>query len=228
MIRADPPSRWLALAGIVGPVVWWVLVVVNGAITPGYSHVSDYISTLGAVDAPYATIQAVNFAVFGGAILALALGIHRWFDDVRRPRVGTALLGVFGVGVILAGVFPGDPSAPDSTTHILHNVTSIVAFVTGIGGVALLSRRVARDDRWPTYPYEVTWIVVVVFVTFAAFMGSIFTDSAFVGFTQRAFVGVLTVWVAMQSYRLYRLLGAAGLREPDKHRPMSGRRRTLD
>lgn len=214
-------SRRLAIAGIVGPVVWWVLVVVNGAITPGYSHVGDFISMLGAVGAPYAPIQTMNFAVFGSSILALSLGIHDWFGDGRRPRVGTVLLGIFGVGVVLAGVFPANPAAPDSTTAVLHDVTSTVAFVTGVTGVGLVSRRTGGDDRWPSYRYEPIVTLVVVVVTFAGFMVSVVGDSAVVGVTQRVFIGVLTLWLVMQSYRLYRLSEASEPRGTDESRTPS-------
>lgn len=210
MLETDTAVRRLALVGLVGPVVWWLLVVVNGAITPGYSHVSDFISTLGAVGAPYAAVQVVNFAVFGGAILALAIGLHARFDAGRRPRLGTVLLGLFGVGVVLAGVFPEHPAAPESTTNLLHNLTSTIAFVAGILGVALLTRRLGTDDRWPSYRSELVVTVAVVLVTFVGFMGSVFTDSAYVGLTQRLFIGVMSLWVMGQSYRLYRQVGSSG------------------
>lgn len=52
MATDGPGIRRLALAGVVGPVGWWLLVVVNAAIPPGYSHVVDFISTLGSVGRP--------------------------------------------------------------------------------------------------------------------------------------------------------------------------------
>lgn len=217
-------SRRLALVGIAGPVTWWLLIIVNGAITPGYSHVSDFISTLGAVGAPYAAVQKVNFAVFGCSVLATTLGIHYWFDGWRRPRIGTVLLGIFGVGVVLAGVFPEDPASPDSTTNLLHNLVSTIAFIAGIGGVGLISRRIGIDDRWPSYRYELVWTVVIVFVTFVVFMSSVFSESAYVGLTQRVFIGVMTLWVVLQSYRLYRLSGAPESRETDETRTVSAER----
>lgn len=207
MFGSPTAIRRFALVGLVGPIVWWLLVVVNGAITPGYSHVSDFISTLGAVGAPYAPIQTINFLVFGGAILALTMGLHARFDAGRRPRLGTVLLGVFGVGVILAGVFPEHPAAPDSTTNLLHNLVSTIAFVAGIVGVALVTRRIGTDDRWPAYRSELTLTVAVVLVSFVVFMGSVFSESAYVGLTQRLFIGVMSLWVMGQSYRLYRQVG---------------------
>lgn len=205
MFRSEQGMRRLALTGIVGPVVWWLLIIVNGAITPGYSHVSDFMSTLGAVGAPYAIVQQLNFAVLGGSILALMLGIHYWVGDGRRPRVGTVLLGVFGVGVILAGVFPEHPAAPDSMTNVLHDITGIIGFLAGIVAVGLVSRRLGADDRWPSYRYEAIATVGIVLVTFGVFISS---GSAIVGLTQRLFIGVMTLWMVLQSARLYRLVDA--------------------
>lgn len=211
--------RRLAVAGIVGPVAWWLLIIVNGAITPGYSHVSDFMSTLGAVGAPFAIVQQLNFAVLGGSILALMLGIHSWFVDGRRPRAGTALLGVFGVGIILAGIFPEHPTAPDSMTNVLHNITGIIGFFAGVIAVPLVARRLGADDRWPSYRFEAIATVVIVVVTFGVFIAT--TESAIVGLTQRLFIGVMTLWVVLQSVRLYRLVDAADRGEVGERRTES-------
>lgn len=208
MSTRDPTTRRLALLGAVGPVVWWLLVVVNGAVTPGYSHVGDFISTLGAVGAPYAVVQQVNFAVFGAAAAALAVGVHRYFGDGRRPRVGTLLLVVFAVGVFLSGPFQSNPAVPDSRTEFLHNLVGTIAFLGVVVAIPLVSRRLDADDRWPRYPYETVWTAVVVVATFAVFMATI--ESAWLGLTQRLFVGAVSLWLAGQSYRLYRLATPAG------------------
>ena len=202
---ADETTRRLALAGVVGPVVWWFLVVVNAAATPGYSHVGDFISTLGSVGAPYAVVQQVNFLVLGGAIAALALGVHRHFGDGRRPRVGTLLLVVMALGIALSGPFQSDPAAPASTTNVLHDLVGGVAFLAGIAAIALLTRRFSAADGWPTRRYETAATVAVVVATFALFMATI--DGPLLGLTQRLFVGAFTAWVAGQSLRLYRLSG---------------------
>lgn len=228
MFETQASLRRLALVGIIGPIVWWLLIVFNGAITPGYSHISDFISTLGAVGAPYATIQTLNFAVFGGAILALTLGIHAWFDTGRRPRIGTVLLGIFGVGVLFAGVFPENPAAPESPTNILHNLVSTIAFLAGIGGVSLTSSLTRSDDRWPSYRFELMATIAIVSVTFVVFMYSIFGDYGFVGLTQRVFIGAMSLWIVLQSYRLYRLVGSPEPREPEKGPEVPGETKTTD
>lgn len=217
MIDSERHARRLALAGIYGPILWWLLVVVNGAITPDYSHINDYISTLGAVGAPYASIQRLNFVVLGGSIIAVSVGIRAWFGDERQTRMGTGLLGLFGLGVVLAGFIPGNPSAPESLTHVLHNLVSILAFVAGIVGIALVSRRIRVDDQWPSARYEWVATVGVILLTFVAFIGTVLTGSAFVGLTQRLFIGAMTLWVVVQSFRLSRLL-EADARDETTHR----------
>lgn len=206
----DPSTRrirWLARVGIAGPVVWWLLVAVNGAITPGYSHVGDFISALGAVGAPYATLQRLNFLLFGAAILALTAGIHAWLGDGRRPRPATVLVGVFGAGVALAAVFPMDLVTPGSLTDTLHTRVSMVAFLAAITGVSLLTRRLAGDDRWPTSPHEAAVTAAVVSGTFVLAVATVIVASPVLGLTQRLFLGVLSLWVVGQSLRLSRVAG---------------------
>ena len=220
--------RRLALAGIVGPIVWWLLIIVNGAITPGYSHVSDFISTLGGVGAPYAIGQQFNFAVLSGSILALAIGIHYWFGDGRRPRVGTVLLGILGVCVLLAGAFPENAAVPDSMTNVLHTASSMVGFIAGIGGISLVSRRVVADDRWPTVHYEVAGTVGIVLVTFVVSTFAVIIESAFLGITQRLLIGVMTLWLVMQSVRLYRLVDTPERSETGERRTDPTEAKTAD
>jgi hypothetical membrane protein len=199
----DPSLRRLALAGVVGPIVWWLLVVVNAALTPGYSHVADFISTLGAVGAPNAALQQVNCFIFGGGIAAFAVGLHRWFDDGRRPRVGTLLLAEVALGIVLSGPFQSNPAAPESTTNVLHDLFGSIASLAAIVAIPLVSRRLDADDGWPRYRLETVWTAVVAVGTFAVFIATI--DSPYVGLTQRLFVGTVSLWVAGQTYRLYRL-----------------------
>ncbi|MFQ5833372.1 MAG: hypothetical protein ACE5H4_11755 [Candidatus Thorarchaeota archaeon] len=45
----------LVMAGIVGPVIYAVVLVGLGLLEPGYDPISQSMSELGAVDAPYAS-----------------------------------------------------------------------------------------------------------------------------------------------------------------------------
>lgn len=191
-----------ALAGIIGPIIFWMVVFVLGFLTPGYSPVADYISTLGEVGAPYAIVQQLNFLVLGGSILALALGLYRFIPAEGRPRLGIVLLGTLGVGIILAGVFPQNSADPASMTNLIHETVAIGGFIAGIVGITLLGRQLDRDERWARHRFTTlgTFILLVV-----PFLGVAFSPESIVGLIQRLFVAVLSGWVVYHSFRLHQL-----------------------
>lgn len=203
--KANSEREWLSLVGIAVPVLFWIIVLGLGFLRPGYSHISDVVSDLAAVNAPYAVVQQVNLVVLGVSILAVAIGLDRYFRDGGRPWVGIVLLGIFGLGVIGAGIFQTNPANRASTTQLLHSVFSIVAFVSGLLGTPLASVRLAKNDHWPAYTSRVVVLGItgVVFGGFALFLLS--NGTSWTGVAQRLFFGILTAWVVYHAYQLQML-----------------------
>lgn len=206
----EPPGapRWPWIAAVVGPVVFWVVVLVFGAVRPGYSAVGQGISGLGAVGAPFAVVQRVNFVLLGASVLAFAFGLDHRFRDGWRPWVGVALLGILGLGVIGSGVFPSNPADRASTTELLHGIASIVGFHAGLIGVPLTTWRLSGDRRWSAYGsrWVVLGVTAVVVGAFGLFLYLGIGETGYHGVGQRLFVAVLTGWVV---YHAATLLAAA-------------------
>src|SRR6476620_3267031 len=99
-----PRVRTLALAGIIGPIWFTTLVVVQGFLLTDYSHVRLPISALAAW--PTGWIQDINFFVCGSLTMVYAFGLHRGVQRTRQGSIGFALLLLSGLGILLAGVFP--------------------------------------------------------------------------------------------------------------------------
>jgi hypothetical membrane protein len=97
-------ARKLALAGIIGPLLFTALVILQGIRQPTYSHIGMPISVLTAYDTGW--IQILNFCVFGTLTAVLAWGLHMGVAPTSRGVAGIALLALGGVGIILAGLFP--------------------------------------------------------------------------------------------------------------------------
>jgi Protein of unknown function (DUF998) len=76
----------LAAAGILGPVVFAVVAVVQGLLRPGYSFVADPVVAL--VAGPSGWVQDVNFVVLGAAMIAFAIGLHLGVRPTRWAVVG--------------------------------------------------------------------------------------------------------------------------------------------
>ena len=68
--------------------------------------------------------------------------------------MGPALIGLWGIGLALAGVVFTDAEGNlTQTAQAFHSVVAGLAFICAPAGMLLLSRVFARDGRWaPFYP----------------------------------------------------------------------------
>ncbi|MCS6881949.1 MAG: DUF998 domain-containing protein [Oscillochloridaceae bacterium] len=98
---------------------------------PGYSHLHDTISTLGTSRSPVQQQQGAALAAVGGLLLVFAVGQALAFQKMRWSHV-LFLLGItlFGIGSILAGIFPEDPSDVEETiSGKIHGIASGIGFL---------------------------------------------------------------------------------------------------
>ena len=185
-------ERRLALAGIIGPVVFATLVVVQGFLLPDYSHVRLPISALAAW--PTGWIQVLNFHVFGALTIVFARALHGAVRPTRYGFSGFALLVLTGVGLILSGIFSWHMVDGVPRETLPHVIAAIIVFIgTGLGLMSL-SRRLAADPQWrdlATYTMASGIAVVVLFMMTALLaIGEGTPLHPWVGLLQRVVCGV--------------------------------------
>jgi hypothetical membrane protein len=140
----------LAVAGIVGPVMFAVVALVQSLLRPEHSLVADPISALAA--GPSGWVQNVNFLVFGALMIAYAIGLHLGVRPTRWAIVGLAFLVLSGVGLVWAGVFPSaDAAGAKWDDRVLHIVAFPMTFLGAGIGLIVMSRRMAGDPRWRSF-----------------------------------------------------------------------------
>ncbi len=209
LTKQDASARWNlkfhALCGIEAPVLFTLMVVVEGAIVPGYSQLSQPISDLGAssIYGSFAYLQNLNFWAFGVLVLTFAVGL-----GIALPGSGAAsnTLALFGILAFTAGLFQDQPNPYPGSVHA---VVSIAAFVLVIASQFLLWRRLrhsAAEERavWGrhgTYSL-VSGVVSVVFLL--VFILGLPQPSPYYGVGQRLFIAVPWVWIGVTAYLLYR------------------------
>ena len=160
----------LTLAGMLGPLLFTTLVVMQGLLQPDYSHVRLPISALAAW--PLGWVQNLNFYLTGTLLMAFALGIDRAVHSTPLGRLGVGLLMLSGVGVVLAGVFPWRMIDGVPTETPAHVVGAITAFASSGLGLVLFSRRMRRDAHWQhlaRYTMVTGVLVLILFVTIGFF-----------------------------------------------------------
>jgi hypothetical protein len=110
---------WL-LAGVVGPAILLVGVVLAGLTWSAHDHRVHNISDLGGIEAPYPVVLNVSFAAVGALLVTFAAALRRPVsrDLVPVTGLGTGLIATFGVSLIvqvLTPCTPGVRAGPPST-----------------------------------------------------------------------------------------------------------------
>ena len=155
---ADPTTRVTrSLAGygvIAGPV--YVGVSLAQAVTrDGFDLGRHAWSQLAIGD--WGWIQTANLVATGLMSLAFSVALRRTLAGGRGGRAVPVLVAVFGLGVLLAGVFPADaaggfpvgmptPSTP-SPHGMLHLMTSGIGFLCLAAAMVVMAVRYASEHR---------------------------------------------------------------------------------
>jgi hypothetical membrane protein len=163
-------ARAAAWAGILGPLLFTTLVIVQGRLQPDYSHVRMPISALAAW--PTGWMQTLNFLVVAALNIVFAVGLNAGVKRTRWGALGFALLVTGCIGLVLAGVFPwtmvnGVPTEPPA--HVLGAVTTFAA--NGLG-LMVFSQRLRADPRWhdlSTYTMFTGITVLILFIVVGFF-----------------------------------------------------------
>ncbi|MFG6191561.1 DUF998 domain-containing protein [Nonomuraea sp. JJY05] len=155
----DPTPRRLLLCGVAAGPLFVIAFLVQGALRPHYDPLRHPVSSLAL--GPGGWVQAVSFVVAGLLTLAFAAGLRRALRRVWGP----VLVGVWGAGLICAGVFTADPvsgyppGTPDlpaeygSAHAALHDYLSLAGFVALIAACVAFGVGFARDRElgWAAY-----------------------------------------------------------------------------
>jgi hypothetical membrane protein len=194
----DRLTRWLLMGGVVGPALFVVVLLVEGATRPGYSAWHQFGSELSLSSQGWE--QVANFLMCGLLCLGFAAGLRRALGRGKGAVAGPLALAVFGAALIAAGIFktdpglgypPGVPALTSPTPHgAVHALAGLFAFVSlGVACFAL-ARRFAGDARWRGWAaYSIlTGVVVVLSLVFS----NVPSLSDFAGLIQR--IGIITGW----------------------------------
>jgi hypothetical membrane protein len=198
-----PRLRTLALCGAAAPLVYTVGALAAGAGSPGYSHVKQFVSELGATDAPTALLMNATFLLFGVLMTVFALGLHRGIQAGPGDWLGIALIvgyGLFYVALAFAPCDPGCRPDPGSFHHRAHFLLSDSIVFVAIASPLVLFSRLKRDSRWA----EVAWLVLLAAVAAWALFG---LPAVGLGgpVKQRVWLFLIFVWIETLALRLLRL-----------------------
>ena len=198
--------RTFSIGGVVGPILFVVVIAVAGALRPDYSHISNFISELGATGTSRAWL--INYAGFvpaGLMLLGFGLALGHQLRRHHLSPIAAVLVIAFAVGMTTSGIASCDLGCPQGTGTLenrVHDNIAPVAFLSLIIGVAIFGFQVRRIPRWRGLSAYSLLSSAVAFGLMATLVASI-EAREFTGLWQRLLLGVLFLWCAVVSTRTH-------------------------
>lgn len=102
--------KLLALALIAISALYYFGLLAGAATYPGYSHITNYASELGAADAPYPLLFNLSIILAGASAIIGALTLPAAFKDLGARRAwavaAAVALALWGASMVMGGLFP--------------------------------------------------------------------------------------------------------------------------
>ncbi|MGX9461972.1 DUF998 domain-containing protein [Shewanella sp. A14] len=124
--------------------IWFAgTIIIAGLNYPNYSHVTQYISELGATGSPHGNY--VNYWGFIPTELFLLAFVFICFLVVPKTKksiIGLVFIGVYGISLGIAALYPCDfecnPIKP-TTSHTIHMLSAFPGYICGIISIFIMS-----------------------------------------------------------------------------------------
>jgi hypothetical protein len=193
----------LLIVGVVAASVFVAVLLVEGALRPGYNPTYHTGSALSLGERGW--VQVANFLQLGVGMFAFAVGVGQRLNDL----LGAGLMAIFGLGAIIAGVFrmdpmrgyppgtPGGTPAELTRRHQVHDAAGPVMFLVICGACLAVARQLEGPWRLYTVLTGVAGLVLTV-STAVAWQ----KDAKYTGLVQRVLIVVYCSWIVLLGIRL--------------------------
>lgn len=185
-------GKLLPWALIAIPVLYYFALLAGAVSYPGYSHVTNYASELGAAEAPYPHLFNIPIMLAGIAAVISAFLLPSALTRRGALRLWSMLaaigLGMFGVAMVMGGMFP--------MPNELHGGFGLGLAAPLIPLFVLLAIRRADDDGLMQLFLGFVFLASLVMLAIMFGVGELVTR-ANVGLYQRLNTGASIPWFAV-------------------------------
>jgi hypothetical membrane protein len=190
----------LILAGIIGPVLFFVVLTVLGSLWEGYNPVTTGMSEIGAVDSTYQDLMNyLGFSLLGVFIVLFGIGFNKYFGRGLQLNIACILILLGGIFMFAVGFFPCDAGCVDVTlTGKLHSATSTVPAI--LIPFASMITAYPISKKWGYKWGYISFGLGVLALASGPVMLSGFFDR-YTGLVQRIGIGFSMLWIFLISIR---------------------------
>jgi hypothetical protein len=189
------------MVAVVAVAYFAVIIVALHVLRPDLNPLSRPTSEY-AVGA-YGLLMSTAFFSMSVATFALVIGLARGLSHAARSRVGLGLLSLWGIGVLIAMIFPIDAEGASPTlAGTIHGINGPIAFLCMTAGVFLVSRRFKWDHHWRPLYRTALMLALLLLGGLVATPLSLAMQSGLAGLAQRVSLVALVTWMLLTAVRL--------------------------
>ena len=210
-------TRSLLGYGVLAGAVFEIAVLVQGLTRHGFSIAHDDASLLS--NGPLGWIQIATFLISGLATIAFAIGAGRALAGRAGGTWGPRLLGIYGAGLLAAGILRADPAdgfgpgAPAGrAAHVSwhaagHLVSAGIGFIALIAACFVVARYFSSQRR-----RGMAWYSRGTGLIFLAGFAGVASGSSASAVVLSCYAAVLAAfaWIAVVAVYLYRRAARTG------------------
>lgn len=204
---------------MIAPPLIVVFIVIAAILTPGYSHISETVSQLGAQGRPHPEVMSAGFVVYGLVINGFAYALYLQLGKTRTITLAGLSLVIYGTGVLLTGIFQDGPNLPYIEPNLesaLHSLFAMIGFFGLVVGMLIFARAVYRKPEWRFFtPISLLAAVLNLGSSLLFLMENL---GSIEGLLQRVFYAVSLCWIELVVLRIYRLSSVRNSQELDHPR----------
>jgi hypothetical protein len=209
-------TRVLLQCGVIAGPVYVFIGLVQALTRSGFDITRHDLSLLS--NGSLGWIQVANFLLSGGLTVCTAIGMKRVLSRSGGRTWGPLLLGLYGIGLIGAGIFVADPmngfpqgSAVSSTISfhgLMHFVSGSIGFLGLISSCFIFARRFSslNQSLWASYSFLTGLLFFFAFVGIGSGsgQGGVVLQAVTLGFWLAVILG--WSWIALLSLKLMHYL----------------------
>lgn len=177
----------------------FITVLIGGIYYPNYNHFSQYISELGAYNAPNNLF--INFGLVFTDIILLVY----FFLFLREKKLNNqAKFGIYAficycILLIVAAIFPIEyefSNEVNSLSQEIHTVSGVLAYLFGIVAVSLLTFEFGKNKKYRTILNVGIGVVIISTISYLFLL----TDVEYDGLVQRILEVSIYLWLFIFSF----------------------------
>jgi len=198
--------KYLAICGIIAPLLFAFKVLIIGFYHPNYNHITQYMSELGAINAPYAIINNTGLAIGGILITLFSYGFLKELNEKKSIliQIGFSLVFISGLSFFLIGFSPCDPDCINfSTIGIIHSYLSNTAQLPLIIAPLFLICTFKGIKKWNSV-YVFSFLTVLFGIAFFLIYKYYLLED-YTGLLQRISFGIPLLWIEIMGIKTYKL-----------------------